>query len=350
MPRIIPPSLFLPYQKGIVRSYKHEVARLNHQLEKINFSEKQAAFTLFQLIEQLEIPILIFNNKQILVRANPASSQYLNDHWLNFKGQDLKQLGLQKVQGNIVCIDKSNKWAVKSSFTASGNDEYSLVLIQNIESALNLTEIHAWHKLIRVIGHEVRNSLTPIYSLSKAVAEQIGSEDEKYQALQVIIARSQGLQAFIKNTTELSNIPKPSPSWLNMESLVRTCLNLLPDIAFNLSISEDSTQLYADKNLIEQVLINLIKNADEAMLDKQPITITIENLNNGVEIKITDTGTGIYDENNLFVPFYTTKENGSGIGLVVCKQIISAHHGNISLANNKNSTGVTATLWLPSPT
>jgi nitrogen fixation/metabolism regulation signal transduction histidine kinase len=338
---------YLPYKKGIVYSFKHEINHLNHELEKINFGEKQAAFILFQLIEQLETPILIFDNRQLLIRANPSSSQFLSGSWQDFKGQDLNQLGLQKRNGGIECVDQTHKWAVKSSFSSNGSDEYCLVLIQNIELVVNHTEMHAWHRLIRVIGHEVRNSLTPIYSLSKVIAEQIPADDEKHQALNVIIARSQGLQAFIKNTTELTNIPTPSPDWLDTQQLLESCLQLLPNIKFTLQVSVK--QVYADQTLIEQVLINIIKNADEAMIDKQPVLIFAQAKNHGVEIKISDKGTGVYDVNNLFVPFYTTKEHGSGIGLVISKQIISAHGGKISIVNNKNTLGVTANIWLPTP-
>ncbi|WP_448546723.1 sensor histidine kinase [Thalassotalea fusca] len=341
-------SPYLPYKKGVLHSLNIEYAKLQEQLQQANFDRQKDAYIMYQLIEQLETPILLFDHRGLLVNANPTSKLFLGQDWRILKGTSMESIGLTITGNNqIKCIEQNDVWSVKSCISTSGENKFHLVLMQNIEQELRAKELSSWHKLIKVIGHEVRNSLTPIYALSHALADDLKHDENKHQALTVIANRSKSLQSFINRTTELANIPKPKIEAIDIKRKIEECCDLISGVDYEIQVS--TQYVYADPIQIEQVLLNLIKNADESMTEKSPILVSVFEYNNGTKIAIKDLGTGIYEENNLFVPFYTTKEHGSGIGLPLCKQIIDAHSGTIFIKNNSDGLGVTATVWLPTP-
>lgn len=337
---------YFPYKKGVLHSLSLEYEKLQQQLQKTNFSNRKDAYVMYQLIEQLETPILLFDHRGLLVNANPTSKLFLGKDWRLVKGGSLSSFGLSlEEDGQIQCAGEHNIWSVKSCISTAGDNKFYLVLLQNIESELRAKELSSWHKLIKVIGHEVRNSLTPIYSLSHALAESLKSDESKHQALSVIANRSKSLQEFIGRTTELASLSHVNIEPINIKKKIEDCCSLIPELDYELSVTVD--KLEADPVQLERVLLNLIKNAFESMTTKRAIRISVFEANGGVELAIEDKGCGIYETNNLFVPFYTTKEHGSGIGLPLCKQIVDAHKGKIQITNNENSPGVTASVWLP---
>jgi len=339
-------SPHLPYKKGVLHSLNIEYDKLQSQLRHANFSRQKDAYIMYQLLEQLDTPIFLFDHRKLLVNANPKSKLFLGNDWRLFKGDSLEHLGFSLTENNqIVCQQQNDTWSVKSCVSTSEDNKFYLVILQNIEQALRAKELSAWHQLIKVIGHEVRNSLTPIYALSNALADDFKDDKNKYEALSLIATRSKSLQSFINRTTELAHIPKPAVEQIDIKQKLEDVCNLLPNINYSLKIN--APFIDADPVQLEQVLVNLIKNADEAMTEKDVISILTYQTNNGCQIEITDKGTGIYEQNNLFVPFYTTKESGSGIGLALSKQLIEAHNGKISIKNNADNIGVTVSVWLP---
>jgi nitrogen fixation/metabolism regulation signal transduction histidine kinase len=236
------------------------------------------------------------------------------------------------------------------------NENVKLISIQNIQSELEEKEMEAWQNLVRVLTHEIMNSVTPISSLAGIVEEELKphvKEDNNepltkeqlgdiHLSLQTISKRSEGLIHFVKEFRSLTSIPKPRPVQIDIRTLLEELAMLhrrdLNDRGIQLSISvypEDLT-LSADKNMIEQVLINLIRNAIQAFEDQEEKKIEIKvfvNEKSRAVISVKDNGTGIDPEamEKIFIPFFTTKKSGSGIGLSLSRQIMRVHQGTLTV-------------------
>ncbi|MCD8043452.1 MAG: HAMP domain-containing histidine kinase [Tannerellaceae bacterium] len=220
------------------------------------------------------------------------------------------------------------------------------------------TEVEAWQKLIRVLTHEIMNSMAPVISLSETVSERAtvnGMNERDYeimlQAMQTIHRRSKGLLEFVENYRKLTRIPMPVLSFFTVRSFFESLSALLPEeAAITYDIYPAGLQLKGDRGLLEQVVINLVKNAVEATPEgaKPAISLSACRKEGRVVISVTDKGTGIIPEalDKVFVPFYTTKSGGSGIGLSICRQIMNRHGGSISI-QSKPDQGTTISLLFP---
>ena len=259
------------------------------------------------------------------------------------------------------------------SFPSSGGKNREERLVHSMNEALTAfrarlynkvvaeTEADAWQKLIRVLTHEIMNSIAPIISLSETVTERAvsnGMNERDYgimlQAMQTIHRRSKGLLGFVENYRKLTRIPSPVSMSFPVSTLFRDLQGLYPsgEISYIYSIHPADMHLYADRTLIEQVLINLLKNASEACREAIVPEVRVEALyQDGLPvIKVSDNGMGIVPEalDKVFVPFFTTKQGGSGIGLSVCRQIMNRHGGNISVESEEEK-GTVFTLCFPYP-
>ena len=210
-------------------------------------------------------------------------------------------------------------------------------------------ETEAWQKLIRVLTHEIMNSIAPIISLSETVTERASSNglnERDYsimlQAMQTIHRRSKGLLDFVENYRKLTRIPVPMQQLFPVSSLFDDLRGLYPAgaISFSFSVRPVDLRIYADRAMIEQVLINLLKNAVEACQERSYPEVRVNT--------VSDNGYGIVPEamDKVFVPFFTTKQGGSGIGLSVCRQIMNRHGGSISVISEEEK-GTTFTLQFP---
>lgn len=339
---------YLNYQQGALSSLSLEYQRLQKRLQENSFGEQKEAFVVYQLIEQLDTPVLLFDHKRLLIKANKTSAAFLGKDWRMVKGASFSDVGLKlNINGQVTCNKTEQNWSVKSCISTMGNNQFYLVVLQDIGQALREKELSSWQQLIKVIGHEVRNSLTPIYSLSNALADTHKNDDATHQALMVIANRSKSLQEFVNNTTKLSDIAQPQPSNIELHQLLHDCCSLIGIFDYSINSEINSNSVNADKAQLEQVLINLLKNAQESTEKQESIQISINQSEDGITVAISDQGVGIYESNNLFTPFYTTKKTGSGIGLPLSKKIIEAHNGRIWVENNKSGQGVTASVWLP---
>jgi len=234
--------------------------------------------------------------------------------------------------------------AFNSILFQTKNRTLSLISLKNIHSVLENKEIESWQKLISVLTHEIMNSMAPIISLSETLLEREFADtaaDKKptvtQQVLQTIHRRSKGLLEFIQNYRKLSRIPKPEFSKVHIEELFSDLqkLHASPNIQYLFSCTPTNIQISADRTQLEQILINLIRNAEEACSETPTpqITITASSDQEKIIISVQDNGAGIIPEakDKIFVPFFTTKTGGSGIGLTLCKQIMALHNGNIKV-------------------
>ncbi len=226
-------------------------------------------------------------------------------------------------------------------------------------SVVSETENEAWQKLIRVLTHEIMNSIAPVISISETMTElreEGESNKEDYelmvQSMRTIHRRSKGLLDFVENYRQLTRIPEPDKKAFKVKNLFDNLQSLYAHSAcpVTLSVHPDELVINGDQSLLEQVLINLIKNAMEAAAENKSPQIRIEagKKKGGQVITVWDNGEGIAPEaiNEIFVPFYTTKKGGSGIGLSISRQIMNRHGGTLSVESG-NEKGTTFTLWFP---
>ena len=217
-----------------------------------------------------------------------------------------------------------------------------LISLKNIHGALEYKEMEAWQKLIRVLTHEIMNSITPIISLADTLNErsQEHPNDARthtyiQQGLQVIYRRGKGLLEFVENYRKLTRISAPMKTEIPLEQFLSDLQRLYPELEVQYKCPSSQLTWYADRTQMEQVFINLLKNAREACAHRShpDIRIQVEPHAQELIFEISDNGEGMLPEvtERIFVPFFTTKNNGSGIGLTLCKQIISLHGGQISV-------------------
>jgi nitrogen fixation/metabolism regulation signal transduction histidine kinase len=230
-----------------------------------------------------------------------------------------------------------------------GGETERLYSIENLSGELTARESSAWRNLIRVLTHEIMNTLTPVTSLAQTCGTMIddpGSTADLREAIETIARRSEGLMQFVSRYRELLKVPQPVPATINvrtaLESVVTLMADSLRDTDVTMDVSPESLEVRADPNLLDQLLLNVLKNASDAMSDvAAPALLLSANMEYGrVVIRISDNGPGISDSvvDQIFVPFFTTKRDGSGIGLSLSRQIMTAHRGEIAINRKGDKT------------
>ena len=268
---------------------------------------------------------------------------------------------MQQLARNIRCSDTSINFV--SGYRNSQMEE----MVQELREAMRIyrmrtmeaNEMESWQKLIRVMGHEIMNSITPIISLSETLGSRAVDERSyayMQQGMQIIHKRSKGLLEFVENYRRLTRIPLPKKEKVELGTLLRDLKNLFPDNFIHILPPSTEIYLQADRVQIEQVLINLVRNAreacnavewDECIGPRIEVSV-FHHPEWRVAISVADNGEGILPEvlDKIFVPFFTTKEGGSGIGLSLCRQIMHLHGGSIT-ATSTPGNGTCFTLLFP---
>lgn len=317
------------------------------------------------IIEYAAVGLLSFNENGVVECINHRGRELLGIHNLyNIKALkkndtdlfdlfEIMKAGDTRVyhlQGN-----GASKYLLISCTTLKQEGkELKLLSFTDIKNEMDAQELESWQKLINVLTHEIMNSVSPLTCLSEKLEsnyQQIETGTvltesvltKTRNGLQVIKEQGQGLMYFVEAYRELSRIPKPNPQAISVSHLFMHLQDLLhmysnDQMQYHFSISTKDLQFYADEALVKQVLINLVKNARQAIHSNGEIHLKAEEKQNGnVEISITDTGCGISGEDmkNVFIPFFTTKEEGSGIGLSLARQIMRLHHGHISVESEE---------------
>lgn len=286
----------------------------------------------------------------VLVADAAGHIEWMNQTAIIHLGQ-ISQLPetLQEVSNindtSIIRIERNStilEMAISYTTFSTQGKEQRLISLKNIHSVLERNEMEAWQKLIRVLTHEIMNSITPIISLSETLSEREVSahlEDKEYsvmlQAMLTIHRRSKGLLEFVENYRRLTRIPTPVLSKVFVAELFMDLKKLFPEEYIHFETPASDLHLYVDRTQIEQVLINLLKNACEACdrRTEKEVKIKIVSTTINKAITISDNGEGILPDvmDKIFVPFFTTKTSGSGIGLSLCKQIMTLHDGSINV-------------------
>ncbi|HOO98369.1 MAG TPA: ATP-binding protein [Bacteroidales bacterium] len=351
-----------------MRELNESMNNVNLQIQSLKIQNQRQEQYFSRILEQLATGIMTVDRKGFIHNSNAALRELLGAEVLThmkqleriepslfaavseFRPFDRKLISIITRTGEI-------RLSLKSTFFGEGENELMILSVQDIKHELDEKETDAWMKLIRVLMHEIMNSITPITSLSESLAGIFRSESRTLnpeeiterkivttlQGLDVIKEQGKGLMAFVESYRSLTRIPRPEKKKVctaELFSRVKTLAGSLrksPDtkIIFQ-EISPDAV-IFADENLISQVLINLIKNALEANENNPAcmIKVSADMVNSGLttRISVTDNGPGISAENieQIFIPFFTTRKNGSGIGLSVSRQIMNAHGGILSV-------------------
>ena len=339
------------YHSGVLHALSQEIAELSDDLQQRKQVYDQHTLFIYHLIEQLETPIAIFNNQLKLSHANAAFSQYIDQPWQAKRMSKSEDLGLVLQKGwQFKDQGQSERWQIKYSQFVEHEQTYHLVILSNVEELLRVNQQKSWQQIIRVLSHEIRNSLTPIKSLAQTLVSQELEETKSKQALQVIVDRSISLQEFVNRYGDITKHITLNKSWFNTAEFLETITVLFPQSTF--SLDNNVEKIWGDVVLLKQVLINLIKNGVEANNQNSEsclsISISLQDNRNekSIVIEMTDNGQGIANIENLFVPFYTTKKQGQGIGLSLSKNIIEQHEGRLTLVNNTDKNGATAKIYL----
>lgn len=229
-----------------------------------------------------------------------------------------------------------------------------LLVITDLRRALREEELQAWQRLVRVLGHEINNSLAPIKSIAESMEQLLGRnppppdwQDDVQSGLRVISGRAEALGRFTRAYATLARLPKPTLRPVEIGAWVRRVVAMETRLPVALAPGPDLI-IRADADQLDQLLINLVRNAAEASTDPdRSISVGWKRNGANLEVWVEDEGPGIANPTNLFVPFFTTKPTGAGIGLVLSRQIAEAHGGTLTLENRPNAKGAVARLRLP---
>ncbi len=248
----------------------------------------------------------------------------------------------------------SGRWGIRRSAFREAGLPHTLLVVTDLTRALREEELQAWQRLVRVLGHELNNSLAPIKSIAGSLATLLTRDplpadwrDDMRDGLGVVASRAEALSRFIGAYSRLARLPRPRLAPVELYPLIHRVASLETRVPVRVSDGPALT-LQADGDQLEQLLINLVRNAADAALETRgAVTLQWDRDGQHATVLVLDDGLGLSNTANLFVPFFTTKPGGSGIGLVLCRQIAEAHGGSLSLSNRTGSRGCQATLVLP---
>ncbi len=334
------------YQAGSIHQLQQSLISLSEELFKKKSRYDQHVFLVYQLIEHFNVPIMVLDQHNKLNYANNAFSEFKQTQWQTLRYSSAEQLGLTKQDAHWQFSDviTAQQWQIRHSEFIEQGSCHQLIVMIDITSALRESQLQAWQQIIRVLGHEIRNSLTPVTAMAENLAVKL-TEPRQVQALNVISERCNYLNEFV---TRYSDINKPlalNIVEIDTAAFLKQVCAIYPNVVF--SCVAKATTFKADRTFIHQVMINLIKNAIEASTPPVKIALSIHQQGRVNCITVDDNGQGLANPDNIFVPFYTTKQHGQGIGLSFCRNVIEQHHGSLSLANKEKHLGVIATILLP---
>lgn len=338
------------YRQGVMAQLLTETSALVEVLQKRKERYTQHVYLIYRLIEQLELPVLVFDDELRLSHANEAFSHWYGQPWKSAKGLSGKRLGLQQTEQGTWTFSNHQAhqgWQIKQSRFLNEKDNYQLLILNNINSEVRQVQQDAWQQIIRVLTHEIRNSLTPIRSMTELMLDMPTISEEFKTPLEVIETRSMNLLRFVERYADTAKAVEVHKQSLRAEVLMGKITPLFADD--EIQVTGGESELFADPVLLEQVLINLIRNgfeAQKAAMVNAPLEVEFNHSKGLGRISIRDKGQGIANPENLFVPFYTTKEGGQGIGLVFCRKAIEQHGGSLTLTNAA-AGGAEAVITLP---
>ncbi|MGB0034183.1 MAG: ATP-binding protein [Candidatus Acidiferrales bacterium] len=338
-----------------------EVNALGETLRQQRLGALEATALLRKVMEEIDVAVFAFDGAGCLRLVNRAGERVLNQPGERILGRNAAELGLSDcLRGEtpriaqIAFPGKSGRWEIHRGNFREAGLAHELLVITDLSRALREEERQAWQRLIRVLGHELNNSLAPIKSVAENLGSMLGRKDrapdwqeDMRSGLNVIAARTDGLARFMSAYARLAKLPPPVFHPVDVSVWVRRVIGLEPRLQVQLKPGPE-IRIQADPDQLEQLLINLLHNAVDAAIETGGgVRVGWGREDGFVEVWVQDDGPGIPNPTNLFVPFFTTKPGGSGIGLVLSRQIAEAHGGSLTLENRASRRGCEARLRLP---
>jgi two-component system nitrogen regulation sensor histidine kinase NtrY len=338
-----------------------EVNALSETLREQRIGALEATALLRTVMAEIDVAVLAFDADERLRLVNRAAERLLGHPAARLLGRSAEELDLAPcLRGpaprtlDAAFPGGSGRWEIRRTRFRQGGLPHQLLVLSDVSRALREEERQAWQRLVRVLSHEINNSLTPIQSIAGSLQDLARRhprpndwDADLEQGLGVIRGRSAALARFMASYARLARLPQPQREPLDVGSWIRRVAGLEPRLPIavhpgpELAISADGDQL-------DQLLINLVRNAvDAARETGGGVEVGWTRQDGYLEVRVTDEGPGLADTANLFVPFFTTKPNGSGIGLALSRQIAEAHGGTLTLENRRDGQGVEARLQLP---
>lgn len=344
-----------------------EVNDLGQTLREQRLGALEATALLRTVMAEIDVAVFAFDGELRLQLVNRAGERLLAQPVTRLLGRTSDELGLTEClkheNGNgqpvghtmqMVFPGGVGRWDIRRSTFREHGAQHQLLVLTDLSQTLREEERSAWQRLLRVLGHELNNSLAPIKSVAGSLADLLGRdprrddwEDDMQRGLEVISSRADSLARFVESYSKLARLPQPRFEPLNIGALVRRVVSLETRLPVGVRSGPDVI-LRGDDVQLEQLLINLVRNAVDASMETGGgVEVGWSQTNGKVEVWIRDEGLGLANTANLFVPFFTTKAKGSGIGLVLSRQIAEAHGGTLRLENRAGVRGCEALMSLP---
>ncbi len=321
----------------------------------------EATALLRTVMEEIDLAVFAFDDSQRLRLANRAGERLLAQPVERLTGRTASELGLAEcLEGEPVRTSQAafagglGRWNIRRSTFRQGGRPHQLLVLADLSQALREEERLAWQRLLRVLGHELNNSLAPIKSIADSLARLLEQDplpedwrEDSRRGMEVLSGRVEALSRFMESYSRLARLPQPRKSPVLLHALIRRVASIETRLAVTVTPGPE-IEVQADADQLEQLFINLVRNAADAALETEgAVTLRWAKTGAEVEVCIEDEGPGLSNTANLFVPFFTTKPGGSGVGLVICRQIAEAHGGSLQIENRKDRQGCIARLRLP---
>ena len=321
----------------------------------------EATALLRKVMEEIDVAAFAFDPSQQLRLVNRAGERLLAQPAERLLARDATSLGLAEYLSGAAeqTIQRAfpgltGRWGIRRSQFREGGLPHQLLVVTDLTRPLREEELQAWQRIVRVIGHELNNSLTPIKSIAQSLADLLDTEprpDDWFQdmsrGLTVIATRSESLSRFMSSYARLAKLPPPKLSAIEINNLLLRASSL--ETRQRVFFEEGPALTFqGDIDQLEQALINLIQNGvDASQATSGRVFLHYRQSPGHLDITVRDEGPGLPNTANLFVPFFTTKRGGSGIGLVLSRQIAEAHGGSLTLRNASEGMGCEAVITLP---
>lgn len=345
-----------------------EVNVLSETLREQRLGALEATALLRKVIEEIDVALFTFDETQCLRLVNRAGQRLLARPPERLLGLTAAELGLADCLSGeparnveVQFPGAQGRWGLRRSTFRQSGRPHQLIVLSDLSRPLREEERQAWQRLIRVLGHELNNSLAPIKSIAESLARSLRSKlrppdwDEDLRAgLAVISSRTEALTRFLNAYSRLARLPAPHFASVDVAALIRRVAGLESRLTVAVRPGPEVV-IRADGDQLEQLLINLTRNAADAVLEasggagasESRVVMGWSRDAMHLEVFVEDDGPGLPETSNLFVPFFTTKASGSGIGLVLSRQIAEAHGGSLTLGSRSDARGCRAVLRLP---
>ncbi|URL59703.1 PAS domain-containing sensor histidine kinase [Luteibacter flocculans] len=355
-------------EAGPLGDLYRQINALIDDLENERTASQELLGVLRRVVDQIDVAILVFGASGRLRLANPVAARLLGmpagDTVADLAYDDTPFAGMT-LGGDPRIVDYrfpggDGRWRITEQTYRQQGRPARIVFVADVQQVLATEEIRVWQRLIRVIGHEVNNSLAPIASLCQTLdsilsrSPDIVEKGMLHDGLSLIAERAQGLKSFISVYAQVARLPEPRKVMFPVRRLVERTAGMFAADGVRIDGEVPDLTLFGDQVHLEQALINLVRNAVQsqaaaAATGAEPVRLGVSVQAGRCVFEIVDSGTGIANPENLFVPFYTTRAEGAGIGLVLCRSIVAQHAGTVTLHNRDDARGAVARMVLPLP-